>query len=240
MMLPASAAWMTMLLRRRRRVGLRRAFVTASLDVVIVMWAVWVSLLVTMPTANPGSVHLVPGTDLLVAAGDREAFWQLTANFSLLLPLGMLLPARWVWWRSTRRVTVAAFTTSCGIELTQYIAAVGRVTSTDDVLVNTAGATAGASLTLWIIHRRQVPQFTPVVAPVGVQPGPRSAVWAVGSRTRGVDPVAVPGPRLPRTAIAMPRHANTAPRTANTATWNADTAARNADTATWGADTARV
>lgn len=195
MVLPASVVWLTLIVRRRRRLPLRRAFVTASLDVAIVMWGAWVSLLVTMPTTAQGSVHLVPGTDLLVAAGSREAFWQLTANFSLLLPLGMLLPARWAWWRSTRRVTIAAFATSCGIELTQYVAAIGRVTSTDDVLVNTTGAAAGASISLLIINRPRIPEFAPVVAPLGIRPGPRSPLWTIRSSCRSAPVAAVPHPR---------------------------------------------
>ncbi|MCP2183329.1 VanZ like family protein [Prauserella alba] len=152
MLIPASAAWLMLISRRRKRLPVRRAVTTASLDTAFCLVIGWILLLVAVPTAGDGRVHLLPGTDLLPVTADEEAAWQFAANLCLLLPPAMLLPLRWAWWRSTRRATVSAFAASCGIELMQYVAAIGRVASVDDVLVNTAGAMAGATVATWLTH----------------------------------------------------------------------------------------
>lgn len=207
MIVPASAAWLMLAYRRRRSLSVRRSLVTATLDVTIVLFGVWASLLVTMPTDSESRVHLLPGTDLLMAANSQDAFWQLTANFSLLLPLGMLLPMRWTWWRSLRRATSAALLASCGIELTQYVAGIGRVASIDDVLVNTAGAAAGAALVILVINRPQVPDFSGMVSAPYNRPG----------STRPLRPAGVVGKAAAAAADPRPRASGTATPAAATA-----------------------
>ncbi|MDX3385650.1 VanZ family protein [Streptomyces niveiscabiei] len=49
--------------------------------------------------------------------------------------------------RTLGRVAAIAALLSTAVEITQYALAVGRVSSTDDVLLNTAGAVVGALLT---------------------------------------------------------------------------------------------
>lgn len=193
MIVPASAAWLMLAHRRRRILSVRRSLVTAALDVSIALFGVWPSLLVTMPTSDESRVHLLPGTDLLMAASDQNAFWQLTANFSLLLPLGMLLPMRWTWWRSLRKATGAALLASFGIELTQYVAGIGRVASIDDVLVNTAGAAAGAALVILVINRPKIPDFSGMVSAPYFRPGTNRPVRSAGvaaarTATESLDP----------------------------------------------------
>ncbi|MFC4004529.1 VanZ family protein [Prauserella oleivorans] len=143
---PAAATWWVLSARRSRRGPARPAAATAALDVAIALLAGWVLALVFLPFPGPGAVHLVPGTDLLAATRDEDAFWQVAANVVMLLPLGVLLPLRWAWWREQPRVTVAALCGSSGIEVLQHVVGMGRICSTDDVLVNTLGAAAGAAL----------------------------------------------------------------------------------------------
>ncbi|MEU6645902.1 VanZ family protein [Saccharomonospora sp. NPDC046836] len=142
----ALLAWRQLALRRSRRMPSRVAVTTAGLDVTIVLLGLLVLGVVAMPLPGPDGVNLMPGTDLTIALTENDSFWQVAANIALLLPFGVLLPLRWAWWRSGHRVTIAALLVSIGIESMQYLVGVGRVASTDDVLLNTVGAAAGIAL----------------------------------------------------------------------------------------------
>ncbi|MBB3663024.1 glycopeptide antibiotics resistance protein [Prauserella sediminis] len=192
MLIPASAAWLMLVSRRRRRLPVRQAVTTASLDTVICLVIGWILLLVAMPTAGESRVHLIPGTDLLPVTADDEAAWQFAANLGLLLPPAMLLPLRWAWWRSIRRATAWAFAASCGIELLQYVAAIGRVASVDDVLVNTVGAMVGATVAAWIT-RPDVGVLPPVAHR---RPARADGSHRTDGRTRGDTRVASSGARV--------------------------------------------
>lgn len=142
----ALLSWRQLAIRRSQGQSGGQAMFTAGLDVAITLLGALVIALVFLPIPGPGGVNLIPGTDLEIALTDNDSFWQVTANVAMMFPLGILLPLRWRWWRSVRRVTLAALLASIGIEALQYLIDAGRVTSTDDVLLNTVGATVGASL----------------------------------------------------------------------------------------------
>lgn len=98
---------------------------------------------------GPEGVSLRPFVDLLaqVRGDGAEAFVQIFANLVFLLPLGALAPLRWRWLASMPRVILLAAGYSAAIEFAQYAFHLGRISSLDDVLQNTAGAALGALLT---------------------------------------------------------------------------------------------
>ncbi|WP_158884368.1 VanZ family protein [Amycolatopsis anabasis] len=177
------------------RSGRRRGAVLAGIDVSIALTAALALCLVTLPVPGKhGSrLHLLPGEDVLTAFGEYGSAWQFAGNLLLLGPLGALVPLRSPALRSLPRVVLASLTASTLIELTQYLIHAGRVTSTDDVLLNTLGAAAGATLTRgW--WRGPIP--APVV------PAPRTGVLI----SRPVVPAPVRTPCVPeRRYPGMPR-----------------------------------
>ncbi|KAA5827134.1 VanZ family protein [Saccharopolyspora hirsuta] len=121
-------------------------------DAALVYSAVLIGGIVFAPQSGTGSrIELQPGADVLVALraepGDLLPWLQLTGNLLLLLPFGVLAPMRVRWLSRTPKVFLAALAVSAGIELTQLLLVSGRVTSTDDVLLNALGAAAGSALT---------------------------------------------------------------------------------------------
>lgn len=116
--------------------------------------AVWVTLL---PGARAGevagSVSLTPLRD--IATSDT---FQILGNLLLLAPLGFLAPVAFRTLASMPRVLALAATCSATIETAQYVLRLDRVSSVDDVLLNTAGAglAALASRPWW-----RVPRSTP-------------------------------------------------------------------------------
>lgn len=139
---------------------------TAAIDVTILLVASLVLCLVFMPVAGARTsvLHLVPGTDIRTAFSDDGSLWQVGGNLLLLSPLGALLPIRTPFMRSLVRITLAALIVSILVEGVQYLIHAGRVTATDDVLLNTIGATAGATATRkWWPSLRIAP--TPLVIP---------------------------------------------------------------------------
>ena len=139
------------------------AATTAGLDVGIVLVALEILALTMMPIGSGSSLHLMPGSDILSEFAADGSLWQIAGNLVLLAPLGLLVPLRLPALRSIPRMTVVAFALSVGIELLQYLLHNGRVTSTDDVLLNTLGAAAGATLTCgWV--RRPAPIAIPAQA----------------------------------------------------------------------------
>ncbi|MFI5607376.1 VanZ family protein [Amycolatopsis sp. NPDC051903] len=148
----ALLCWPLLTVRRRRRSGdvsLGHASATAAVDVSAVTVGVLVLCLVTMPvgSAPVSTLDLVPGADLSAAFSDDGSLWQVIGNVLLLSPLGGLVPLRLRRMRSLTRIALTAFAASVLVEATQFLIHTGRVTSTDDVLLNTIGATLGAALT---------------------------------------------------------------------------------------------
>ena len=139
------------------------AATTAGLDVGIVLVALEILALTMMPIGDGSALHLMPGSDILTEFADDGSLWQIAGNLLLLAPLGLLVPLRFPALRSIPRMTFFAFAVSVGIELVQYFLHAGRITSTDDVLLNTLGVAAGATLTCgWV--RRPEPLAIPAQA----------------------------------------------------------------------------
>ncbi|WIX81059.1 VanZ family protein [Amycolatopsis carbonis] len=148
----ALLCWPLLAARRRRRSGgisLGHASATAAVDVTAVTIGALVLCLVIMPvgTASGSTLDLVPGADLSAALSDDGSLWQVIGNLLLLCPLGALVPLRLRRLRSLSRIALTALSASVLVEVTQFLIQSGRVTSTDDVLLNTIGATLGAALT---------------------------------------------------------------------------------------------
>ncbi|MFG1640216.1 VanZ family protein [Amycolatopsis sp. NPDC049252] len=174
-MIPVSAialpyallGWPLLAARRRRRLPPRYASATAGVDSAAVLIAFLVLCLVTMPVNGSGgsTLDLVPGADITAAFGDDGSLWQVIGNVLLLCPLGALLPLRMRGLRTLLRIALAALTVSVLVEGTQYLIHTGRVTSTDDVLLNTTGAILGAALSRRAWHSLDLPPAPPVVIP---------------------------------------------------------------------------
>ncbi|TNC26124.1 VanZ family protein [Amycolatopsis alkalitolerans] len=164
--------------RSRTRPALSAA-TTSGLDTGIVVMALEVLALTMMPVGHShgSSLHLMPGSDILTEFAGNGSLWQIAGNLLLLAPLGVLVSLRFPALRSIRRITALAFGVSVVLELTQYLLHAGRVTSTDDVLLNTLGVAASATLSCgWA--RRPVPVKIPAQ-----QPAP--LVEAVSPRNAG-------------------------------------------------------
>ena len=169
----ALLGWPLLAARRRRRFPARHATVTAGLDCAVVLLAFLVFCLVIMPVgdSSDSTLDLVPGADIAAAFADDGSLWQVIGNLLLLCPLGALLPLRVRRLRALLRVALAAMIASVLVEGTQYLIHDGRVTSTDDVLLNTAGATLGAALS----RRGWRSVDLPVPVPVAI-PAPRRTI----------------------------------------------------------------
>jgi VanZ like family len=105
----------------------------------------WVWMVLT-PTAGERRLALVPFRDLVDLSGARPAtvVTQVGGNLLVLAALGAFLPMRFAALARFPRVAAVSAAASVTIELSQYVLDLGRVTSVDDVLVNTAGAMIGA------------------------------------------------------------------------------------------------
>jgi uncharacterized membrane protein YhaH (DUF805 family) len=163
----ALIGWPLLAARRRRRLPARYATATAGVDSAAFLIAFLVLCLVTMPVGNSGesTLDLVPGADITAAFGDHGSLWQVIGNVLLLCPLGALLPLRMRRLRALLRIALAALIVSVLVEGTQYLIHTGRVTSTDDVLLNTTGATLGAALSRRGWRALDPPPPVPVAIP---------------------------------------------------------------------------
>ena len=141
---------------RARRMRRRDAWLSALLDVALVAAFLPVLYLVFVPV--PGlegrmMISLAPGAGIVpIFGGDggtpaRSALMQALGNIALLAPLAALVPLRISRLRSVPKVVLAALLLSVGIECAQWLLQLGRVSATDDVLLNTFGAALGASAT---------------------------------------------------------------------------------------------
>ncbi|WP_406289005.1 VanZ family protein [Embleya sp. NBC_00896] len=124
-----------------------RAGVVAGL---VVGTAPWVWMVLT-PVGDSRAVSVVPLRDLLTVlrADPTTAVVQVGGNLLVFAALGCLLPvysARFAGRAGRWRVAGVAALSSTAIELAQWVLAIGRVSSVDDVLLNTAGALAAAVL----------------------------------------------------------------------------------------------
>jgi glycopeptide antibiotics resistance protein len=141
-----TALWLR---RRRGTDASRRAAARTLLDLGIGLWLA-LTLVVTL-TPDPVSyarriVILTPtgfGKVLTDPHGHRRILAELALNCLLFVPFGILGRARWRALRRPIPLILVAAAISVGIEGMQFALAVGRTTSTDDVLANTFGALLG-------------------------------------------------------------------------------------------------
>ncbi|TWD84040.1 VanZ like protein [Kribbella amoyensis] len=137
-LLPLAVLLVVALAYRRRADG-RWAWRTSLADVGIVYgtlpW-IWMTLLPGSGAGVvPGRVNLVPFRDLVTMSTG-----QVIGNLLIFAALGAFLPVRSAALASWARILV--FTAGCSllIEVAQYVLRLDRVSSVDDVLLNTAGA----------------------------------------------------------------------------------------------------
>jgi VanZ like family len=139
--LPLAVLTAWALARRRRLFGATSARAwRASLAEVGIVYGTLPWLLMTMMPGNmAGVVHsrlsLVPLQDLLTMP-----MYQVLGNLLIFAALGFLAPVRFAGLASLRRILALAAAGSVLIETAQYVLPLDRVSSVDDVLLNTAGA----------------------------------------------------------------------------------------------------
>lgn len=87
-------------------------------------------------------MSLVPLRDLVtvLAAGPLTIVVQIVGNLLVFASLGFFGPVRFAALASVPRVLAVAAAGSALVEAAQYVLPLDRVTSVDDVLLNTAGA----------------------------------------------------------------------------------------------------
>ncbi len=90
----------------------------------------------------PGRVSLVPLRDLLtvLASGPLTVAVQIVGNLLVFAALGFFGPLRFAALASVPRILALAAGCSVLVEVAQYALRLDRVSSVDDVLLNTAGA----------------------------------------------------------------------------------------------------
>ncbi|MET8764947.1 VanZ family protein [Lentzea sp. NPDC004782] len=141
--LPAAALAAGLLGRRRRMRGVPAPWRTTLAEVGLIYGTVpWVPLtLLPGEREAHGTVILVPFTDLVTM--DRG---QIIGNLLLFAALGFFAPLRFPVLASLGRVVALAAACSTLIEVLQYVLLLDRVSSVDDVLLNTTGAGLAALL----------------------------------------------------------------------------------------------
>ncbi|MFF8830301.1 VanZ family protein [Streptomyces sp. NPDC015131] len=154
--LPLSALAVAVVARRRRAAGATRAWrgplAVAAMVHGTVPW-VWIILL---PGDEGGAVvSPVPLRDL--ATMDTG---QIVGNLLVFAALGFFAPVRFAALASVPRVLALAAGCSVLVEGAQYVLRLDRVSSVDDVLLNTAGAglAALASRRWWAAGERAAPR----------------------------------------------------------------------------------
>jgi glycopeptide antibiotics resistance protein len=144
--LPLAALAVWALARRRSGTGTTQAWRMSLAEVGIVYGTVpWVWMIM-LPGGRagvvPGRVSLVPLRDLLtiLAGGPLTATGQVVGNLLVFAALGFLAPLRFAALASVPRILALAAGCSVLVEAAQYVLRLDRVSSVDDVLLNTAGA----------------------------------------------------------------------------------------------------
>lgn len=144
--LPWAALAVWALARRRTVGGATPAWRMSLAEVGIVYGTVpwvWMILLPNGPAgAVPARVSLIPLRDLLtiLAGGPLTAMVQIVGNLLVFAALGFLAPLRFAVLKSVPRILALAAGCSILVETAQYVLRLDRVSSVDDVLLNTAGA----------------------------------------------------------------------------------------------------
>jgi hypothetical protein len=120
----------------------------AFAEVGLVFWTLPFLGMLFTPQPAPRSVDLVPLHDLpsWVSGDPSTALAQVGGNLLVLAGVGFFLPVLFAEVASLPRVLGIAVGASVLIESLQWVLAIGRVSSVDDVLVNTIGAVLAAAL----------------------------------------------------------------------------------------------
>ncbi len=143
--LPPAAALVGVLTWWRRR-GVRAAFRLSLAEVgAVVGTAPWIWMTMRPDPGGERRIHLVPLLDLVNLDPDAVVV-QVVGNLLVFAALGFFLPMRWPAFASFWRVAAVAAAGSVLVESLQYVLALGRVSSVDDVLVNALGAGLAALL----------------------------------------------------------------------------------------------
>jgi VanZ like protein len=153
--LPVAVLTVWALARRRGRADTSassRAWRTSMAVVGLVygtLPGVWITMLPGSRAGTVGGVSLLPMRDLITMG-----MIQIVGNLMILAPLGFLAPLRFTALASLGRILVLAAACSTLIETAQYVLRLDRVSSVDDVLLNTTGAglAALASRRWWRSH----------------------------------------------------------------------------------------
>jgi hypothetical protein len=144
--LPLAAFLAFLLARHRDRRGHPFPRRTAVADMAVVAGtAPWIWMIL-MPGTEQG-VHLVPAVDLvgqITLMTPEAAFVQIAGNLLVFAALGAMLPVRSAHFASLTVIAAVAATASLTVEILQYALRIGRVSSVDDVILNTAGAVLAA------------------------------------------------------------------------------------------------
>jgi hypothetical protein len=141
LVLPLALLAVWALARRRRAVGSSASWAwrSAAAEVGLVYgtlpW-VWMTMLPGSRAGEvAGRVSLVPLRDLATMPA-----YQIVGNLLVLAAVGILGPVRFEALASVRRVLLLAAACSTLIEVAQYVLRLDRVSSVDDILLNTVGA----------------------------------------------------------------------------------------------------
>lgn len=145
----------------RRRSRSRRE---ALAEVGLLCWTLPFLGMLFTPQRAPRSIDLVPLHDLpsWVSGSPGTALAQIGGNLLVLAGVGFFLPVRFRWAASLPRILVLAAASSVAIETLQWVLAIGRVSSADDVLVNTVGAVlaAACSRRWWVTEKADAERQT--------------------------------------------------------------------------------
>ena len=146
--LPLALLAVWALARRRRARGAPPgwAWRLSVAEVGLVYWTVpwvWLTMLPGSRAGQvPGRVSLIPLRDLfaVLSGAPGVAVVQIVGNLLLFAALGFFAPMRFVALASLPRVVALAAYCSVVIEIAQFVLQLDRVSSVDDVLLNTVGA----------------------------------------------------------------------------------------------------
>lgn len=144
--LPLAALAVWALARRRSATGTTLAWRMSLAEVGIAYGTVpWVWMIM-LPNHGVGDGHarvdLIPLRDLIMilAGGPLTATVQIVGNLLVFAALGFFAPLRFAALASILRILALAASCSILVEILQYVLRLDRVSSVDDVLLNTAGA----------------------------------------------------------------------------------------------------
>jgi glycopeptide antibiotics resistance protein len=145
-LLPLAALLVWALARRRSVAGTAPAWRMSLAEVAIVYGTVpWVWMIMLpgdQAGTVPGRVQLIPLLDFLSLfdGGLLTVFGQVVGNLLVFAALGFFAPIRFAALASAPRILALAAAGSTLVETAQYVLRLDRVSSVDDVLINTAGA----------------------------------------------------------------------------------------------------